>query len=318
MGESIILIIPPNQAVVIDSLLHPQNTGDCPALDFLLDKNIEIAALVLTHPHKDHAEGFDRLVQHCKGPIGCGKFFLDQVSLYDPQGDYQQGSAAQGLASIKSRWDKEPSTVWQLETNSSVTFGNTTLTALHPSASQAREMKKANDLSTPILVEWKEARVVLGAELPKRFWSTVNSSFETTKHHAYKIAHHCSENNFEVGEFQGPRNRFWVATPCRRKPQPPRFEDGQGVDLLLGCVDQVFLTSVLFEVEDRESGAVPRSRLRDLAEAVKTQRGFGGVEFVPQLEARDPQQAYVLASWDQDGRLVEVVRGLQSVIVSQG
>lgn len=315
MGESIIVVVPPNHVLVVDSLLH---RGSCPTLEFLESKGLEVSVVVLTHPHKDHAEGFDLLIHACKGPVGCGKFFLEGQSLADPQQSHLAGKTVQALAAVKSRWESNPTTEWKLETGSRIGLGDSVLTALHPDPSEVGNLKRANDWSTPILLEWKSTRLLLGAEVPKRFWADIDVTFQTARHHGYKVAHHCSKSNFEPSVFQGATDRFWVATPCAQKPQPPRFEDGRGVDQLLGCVSEVYLTSVLFEVPDRESGAVGRNWLHELASALKTKSSFGGVTLIPQIEPREPQDAFVLASWDENGNLTQLARGEQSVVVVQG
>jgi len=313
-GESLILVIPPDKAVVVDSLLHPRSTRVSPVLEFLESRGLELTAVLLTHPHKDHAEGFDLLVESCTGRVGCGRFFLEDFSKLDAEGSLRNGYKRQALSSIRNRWERDPDSRWELLSESEHQIEEATLTVLHPSLELNKQTKDVNALSSPVLVQWREVRLLLGAEVPKKYWSDINKQFDSTRHTGYKVAHHCSIKNFEPSAFAGDRERYWVGTPCRRKPMPPRFEDNEGVDLLLRTVERLYLTSVLFEVKS-EGTVLTRTRLASLAEAVSEKSPIPGVSSVPKVEPREPKDAYVAAHWNSDGDLAYISRGDQCVLV---
>lgn len=82
-GECIVLRVPPEEVggppawVVVDSLERDDDAGTWrPALDLLAGSRW--SALLLTHPHDDHAAGFGAVVNHAgAGPIGCTGLALD-------------------------------------------------------------------------------------------------------------------------------------------------------------------------------------------------------------------------------------------------
>jgi len=76
-GESIVIYIPGLGWGVIDSCLKNNNN---PALDYLKKNNIRnIAFLILSHPHKDHYEGFDQIIDEYIGHI-------DRICYYSGDG----------------------------------------------------------------------------------------------------------------------------------------------------------------------------------------------------------------------------------------
>ena len=70
-GESIIIYIPSLGWGVIDSCIHrAKNVTINPALEFLKSQNVtRLSFLVLTHPHNDHFQGLNLLIEHFLGRI---------------------------------------------------------------------------------------------------------------------------------------------------------------------------------------------------------------------------------------------------------
>ena len=80
-GESIVIYIPHLGWGVIDSCLYrvKRNTIN-PALEYLKSKNVtHLSFLILTHPHKDHFQGFNLIIDHFLGQI-------DRICYYSGDG----------------------------------------------------------------------------------------------------------------------------------------------------------------------------------------------------------------------------------------
>ena len=321
-GESIVVLAPTKQAIVVDSFLAPQTaSGECPPLEFLKRNGYSIAVSALTHPHYDHAEGFDRIVHHCKGPVGCGPKFLERLNPKDPNAALKDGWKKQALAAIHNKWENTKSAEWPLLAPGSVSVGDVTVTALHPTEENSKVLKGENALSSPLLIEWSSVRLLLGADLPTSCWELIDTSFRVHEHSAFKVAHHTSINNVhpQVQGGNGPRDRYWIGTPYRRKPQPPRFEDDRGIQVLVKSVEQVHMTSILFDPGQDTSKPVSRKSLETAAEALKAKKKKkklpGQRSRVPLAQPREPEEAWVLLSWNKDGQVQGLQRGSQSVIV---
>lgn len=318
-GESVLLKIPPNSFFIIDSFLRPKTTsGLCPVLDLLDSLGGTLSGAILTHPHADHAEGFDRVVGRCQGPIGIvEKFLPDPVGKWDTVALRRRGLVESALNAIKDRWETDSTTRWPLQAGETRTVGEAKITILHPDADSIANLSGLNQLSSPVLLEWNSLRIVLSADLPTDLWPSIDRDYALCDHHGMKVPHHASKEGFNPSiHGPGPTSRFWVATPYKRMPQPPSFEDGQGVDLILQHVDHLHLTSVLFATPDILPDPVPRTRLLELAKQKNRTINLPGTPVgVPIANPKDPNSAWIATSWTKEGTLSSLQRGRASVRV---
>lgn len=79
-----------------------------------------------------------------------------------------------------------------------------------------------------------------------------------------KVPHHGSRGAIHEAFGAGPRDRIWIVTPFKRQ-RLPRAEDGQGMDLILGYVDQFQLTALPFrhDLEGKARCETTRVAIRD-------------------------------------------------------
>ena len=180
-GESIVVHAPPGEWLVVDSLVDP--TGVNPAAKLLADHRAEPSALLLTHPHEDHAAGFDAFVAQWPGAkIGflTAQVYSQRDRLSDP--DYERslrsGHAEHAAAAICDAWDRSSARKWDVSPGSTMKLGEATISVLGPSKralESARKGKQVNPnvLSTPLAISWQGTRLVLGADLPAIGWGQI-------------------------------------------------------------------------------------------------------------------------------------------------
>ncbi|MCO5167502.1 MAG: hypothetical protein M9894_14240 [Planctomycetes bacterium] len=121
----------------------------------------------------------------------------------------------------------------------------------------------------------------------------------------------------------GPPDRLWVVTPWSAGTKLPRFEDGQGVEALLGHVARLHLTGlpVAHVLQGPAPSTSTRAALRDGQSPRAMHLGsIGGVPIVP-LGPSPPTPApaltcYVAAGLDDGGVVREVRHGPGSVVVT--
>lgn len=262
-GESVVVRVPPDEWIIIDSLLveGPKSPAkeSSPVVDMLLNHGARWTGVVLTHPHADHAAGMSTILGvEGAGPIGCVAPYVDPPEAWatsqDPATQLRQGKVEDALAAIQYRWEANDTERWELLAGEARNFGDATLTVLHPSKLDVDKAEKKtppsdpNALASPVLVEWKDVRLVLGSDLPKRGWKKVHkrsASMGLAGHTAFKVAHHGSHGALHDGVLKGPkRSREWLVTPFHRSPRLPCFDDEDGVAGLLTHNDELAVTSL--------------------------------------------------------------------------
>lgn len=176
----------------------------------------------------------------------------------DPHLRYRSGVALQAINTILDRWARNPASRWLLDTGSSETLGEATVTVLSPSpeirakhlsSSSSSQAADPNLFSSALTVEWGGLRLVLGSDLvekPGQGWSRVVKQFTHVVDHAgLKVAHHGSKDAYDRAVLQRATGNtpLCVVTPFASQ-RLPRFEDQEGIHKLLGHVAEVHLTSL--------------------------------------------------------------------------
>lgn len=212
-------------------------------------------AIVLTHPHLDHARGLARLVEEfTKGPTeewprlamvpapdtrGVG-------DLWDPKAALDGGIAEQAIATILDRWGRSGACRWPMDLGHSHPVGEAVVRVVSPvdkerdaaaNAWRAQKKHDYNRAATALLVTWKGRRVLLGADLveePGKGWSSAMcQDAALTDHDLYKIAHHGAVRAIgpQTGKPSSAMVRKWIATPFASQGLP-RPNDGEGLSQL--------------------------------------------------------------------------------------
>jgi hypothetical protein len=233
-GESILVRVPPDAWLAVDCVRQRDGTQEQTPATSLLDLHgSSAAAVVLTHPHLDHADGLPHVLDRraTGAPVGCLAANFEPPERWRGNPDTERelaGAATEAaLQRIFDVWEHEPQARWDLTTETSQPLGEGSVCVVHPPAERATALARGSDpnrASSPLLVDWCEAHVLLGADLPNVEWRRVSQSFErsaslaTTP--ALKIAHHGSgkaQHEIGSGDRRADRGHVWL-----RRGQRPR------------------------------------------------------------------------------------------------
>lgn len=323
VGESIVLRIPPNGWIIVDGLLVEEVS---PAAELLEKLGVEWSAVVLTHDHEDHAPGLARVLELSgRGPVGCAAPFLaamrGRLQGADGTGLLQAGNTQDTLAKIDQRWDDHPEAKWELAAGTERKIADARFAALWPDRDQLPEYRPGleNAFSTPLLVEWRRVRLLLGADLPSAQWEAVGRAFQDRnlpEHCLFKVSHHGSHTSLSdvYAPADHPEMRTWIVTPYTRS-RVPRFEDGDGIHRLLQKVPELHLTAT-HSTPGGQSGAplaVTRAALCATGPGQAAGMQLGpGVSLVKKPKCR-PEQVLshhvVAAGFREDGTRAEMRHG---------
>jgi Metallo-beta-lactamase superfamily len=172
LGESIMVRVPPDHWAVIDSLRRHVATGERnPALQLLERFDASPEVVVLTHPHLDHADGLPSLLARRRpgALVGCALHFIDvdrDRESPDAEAVWQTGAAALALSAIADVWEREPAARLVLRSGMEFPVGPATAEVLFPISSGPSPIQDGYDLnrlSSPMLIRWEEASILLGA-----------------------------------------------------------------------------------------------------------------------------------------------------------
>jgi hypothetical protein len=249
-GETVLIRIPPNTWIVVDSF----RSRDIAAANLVLDHFLARASLVvLTHPHKDHVLGFIDLLENSTDALIGALLPNDDGVLNKPNDGIASlfgNEAIRTFERIHREWQNNSAKKWQTSRGAEYQIPNGKIISLHPAipTSIAQWQRSSlNDLSSAMLVEWYDARIVLGADVTDEnaSWDEITEVYRNlAAHSTLKVPHHGSEKAINDKYAAGDPKRCWIVTPYNLGRKLPRFEPGQGVDLALNFVDEVNLTAL--------------------------------------------------------------------------
>lgn len=306
-GESIVVAVPGGHWMVVDSLQRDGEQGAfVPALRLLENHDAELSLAALTHPHRDHAGGFARLLDRRRldTPVGCVDAYLSDEPGWRPSSDAsrvkRQGAVDRALNRIDHIWKREPGSRWPLLAGSTRVLGDAQVEVIHPAKLPRNRPRDPNRLSTPMRISWHGCELLLGADLPRSGWNAVAREFAEAGRLAeaslLKASHHGStgaQHRVVTGD-PPPGERPCVVTPFNSRAKLPDYSDGQGIDRLLKTHSRVCVTSV-------PSGA--RGRAVKRASLMSQQVGFGELTLVREDEPAAPTRGWVAMGFNEEGVL---------------
>ncbi len=130
-GESVVLRVPPDEWIVIDSLtMEPSEIS--PAVETLKAHNARWTGVVLTHRHADHAAGLRALLEaEGTGRIGCVAPYVAPPATWTTSDDaevhVQSAAVEDALAAIQYQWETNATSRWELLAGDTHTFGEAKL-----------------------------------------------------------------------------------------------------------------------------------------------------------------------------------------------
>jgi Metallo-beta-lactamase superfamily len=311
-GESIVLRIPPDEWMVVDSLRRQTRGQDFnPALSLLEAHEATIAAIALTHPHSDHVRGLPQLLERRRrgGPVGHTGILAIPDERWQVSQDARLVLDTGGVGAVLNRidhiWRTEPSSKWPLIDGATRRIGDAIVEVLFPQNRDRPPPRDLNSLSSPMLVAWHDCHILLGADLPAVQWRSIPSARQAVKlasSHALKAAHHGSkraQHPTAIGA-PPPRDRVCVVTPFNRGQQLPSYADEHGIDLLLRTHLEVGVTTVPHQAR---GAMTPRKRLQP------TREQFGELTLAHETPVASPDQAWIATAFDYVGKRAGVWYG---------
>jgi hypothetical protein len=323
-SETVLLRIPPDRWIIIDSFKCGKPNR--PAAESIVSRyGGKVEILVLTHPHQDHYPGFIDLVDRyddailgCVHPRDCavpGALPIDAMTAL-------KEGAKPAFTRIWDEWTRNAARRWDTFRHVSRAVGDASITSLHPVRPLHREQwsRDPNAISTAMLVEWHNLRLLLGADVPNTEWPDIGHAFpRLSDHAAMKVPHHGSREAIHESFGNASPERFWVITPFR-KQRLPRAEDmtatgePEGLCRALSFVREIRLTSLPFRhVSEAEDPCVTtRGELRDQSRPVRTHLLEDNL--MTTAAALDRQ---VVVGFDPKGTIAEEWYGRGSIRVSR-
>ncbi len=324
-GESIVMHAPPGEWLIVDSLVDPVASSPVdpanstnPAIRLLHEHQVEPSALLLTHQHEDHAAGFDALVERwASAKIGYLSEHIspggDRLTHPDFERSLRTGLAEHAASAVLDAWDRSPDRKWDLIPGSTINLGQAAVTVLGPSK---RALKRAtagkkvdsNTLSVPLAIDWCGTRVVFGADLPAAEWQQIVKDLPRASpgdHHALKVPHHGSKaaQHELLADPPDGRERCWVLSPWKLAGGTlPRFEQDEGVDLMLRRIPEIHLTSLPFATSLR-SGTKRASRAEIVKATSRSRFGADDMVLVNHASPVTSDEAWVAVSYSANGVL---------------
>ena len=344
LGESIGVRVPPDHWMLVDSLsARPRdglavNEGLTPLADLLEELGAKADLIALTHPHLDHCLGLELLIERfAAGEIGCVGIWPDAIDTRMRDAARRQGEHLRNvaLAAIKSRWEDAAESEWRLQAGAVRHIGDEArIEVLFPDDEALREQQErdlfegVNETSSPMLIEWRGARVVLGADLTANpGWERVTSVYSDLNNHAVlKVAHHASREAQHDGVLlpDPGHQRLWISTPWhlagRRLPNVAPCRDTEddnechGPARLLRHNDELFLTAHGQRLTPPLPG--PRLSREDLAAIRADGPVPNETRPVPPAPAPPARDAWVAVAIDGDGEIADVQMGSAAVVLT--
>lgn len=242
-GESIIVRAPPDDWLVVDSCAHD---GTSHTAEVLKRFGVTRASVLLSHPHLDHSKGFEEVLNVVtSGLVGCCSLWLDTAALtttVDLVDTFDGRSARGALARIRSVWDAAPERKWVAHAGSELVLGEAKITVLAPSTETLKKgIGNPNALASPILLHWKNLKLLLGSDLDHSGWAQVPPPLADT--HLLKVPHHGSDDNQHDVFLAGGTGRIFFLAPFFRHGLPS-VEAGSGAGRLLNHVESLHVTNL--------------------------------------------------------------------------
>jgi hypothetical protein len=340
-GEGIAVALPHGGWIVLDGCRV--STGRLPILA-ILDRwqrpSEPVEALLLTHPHTDHAFGIRELIEHATprqigvttSPTSPALILAAaeaELAATSPSSldQLRRRTVLDAMLAIRRRFDAASADLIALVDGAQVSLARPGVTALvrAPDAALVHHRLAGgyrgdpNELSAVVELVFGATRLVLGSDLPTvdargvalgAGWDSVLRRHpHLGDHRGLKIPHHGSPAAFHTGLMTSGAGRVWWISPFNRgKRLPPT--DPDGVPRLVALNGEVSLTAT-----PRARGAQPIHadpavvRLAELPSlfAPANPLAAGGFSVTPPDVA--PLDAVWCAAFDDQGALRGTWRG---------
>jgi hypothetical protein len=283
-----------------------------------------VEVLALTHPHADHFEGFiDLIDRYDEAILGC-VYPRDSRGTRDLSADsitLLKEGAKPAYTRIWDEWERDHARRQTTFRGDEWNIGDARVTSLHPvrPMDPTQWSDDPNTISSAMLVEWHDLRLLLGADVPSSEWTEIAGDFQNlNRHAAMKVPHHGSREAIHPSYADGDPGRFWVITPFYLQ-RLPRHEDAnsrgeqEGLRQVLSFVDRVHLTALPFrhDKETDEPVITTRQSLMRGDHPRKTEERPASL-----LETDAALDRQLVVGFTPDGAIAQVWQGPGSVQVT--
>ncbi len=355
-GEGIAVALPGSGWVLVDGCTTGRAGDGLPLLEIVTrwraSEDEPVLAMVLTHPHQDHAGGFAELVEELDPQaiglaggdlLGAGKAVFEPAKAAS---DRRRVGAVYAAIMAIDRWREDhPGKLLALHQGAALPVGSSpaSVVARAPEAQllarflsdpgAGRRLKQeANHISIVLEIEHGTARIVLTGDLPRyragtlaavpSGWDQVLAvRAELGGHTALKVPHHGSAEALHPDLMPAATaERAWIVTPYNSS-RLPRVAEMNGLPRLLGWQPSILMTGVpaskALQAEEPAPGLV---RIAQLVSRVSSQPvgepflDTGGVELTPG-DAGEPLDPIWAVAVDRAGALVGKWRGRSALEV---
>jgi hypothetical protein len=334
-GESVVIRVPPDHWVVVDSCKPGERAA---ALEVLGRYGGQCSCAVLTHRHQDHYPGFSEILAHADwNVIGCAdaRLVFDDSQAPNPE-HHRRNELEDIMAAILTRWETRAESRWRTWRGSRRPVGEGMLTSLHPTEhfAQANLHASPNELSSALWLEWKDVRLLLAADVENPHWSAIAQDFadligqdsaDLGAHGGMKVPHHGSRESegshgaLHASFLDGSRGRFWVVTPYNRGTRLPGMQDGQGVQQLLQHVEPLHLTGlpVKHDCQADEPCTTTRTDCKQGIRPRPVRVDFAGGITGTALVENEGFNCYVAGAFRADGQCEQLWHGPGSIQMTE-
>lgn len=343
-GEAVALALPHDGWVFVDGCRACQrghaDSYVLPDLRASWGPERPVRAMVLTHPHQDHAWGFAARVEEMRperigvvGPADPRAAVARQVdalaarSAMSTSSRLRSGAVLEAARAILSFAEEggalvglhDGAELLSRTPGARITARSPTLAWMAEADLGALAVADANSLSTVLEVAFGRTRIVLGGDLPNRGhggtgWEALLPGHrQLLDHHGFKLAHHGSAGSqhpdlLAVGRGDG---RAWWLTPYSPSTLPG--VDGDGLSRLVHAQSPLMLTAA--PVSQEMQRAVEDGRVVPAEVAAFVAEARSAARFRPQDEnlhvdrGLQPLDALWCTSFDDEGRVTARHRG---------
>jgi hypothetical protein len=354
-GEALAIALPGQGWLIIDGCRSDRRAGGALPVERILERwrreSDPVLAMVLTHPHADHVEGFAELLDTLspRHVVVAGAGSLPTSSLHINAQSKQVKTWMDGVASKKAQRVLEAVQLWSNRNpdglidavdGAEIPLGGNSLSAYvrAPSRECVEEIlggsfsnARANEASIVVEVVFGSTRLVLGGDLPwtkngtpcTYGWESVmQRQPHLGTHHLLKVPHHGSREALHPGLMSDERSsRCWCVTPFNSSDLPSP-EPGEGLEIMLSREPSIYLTALAAPLSLQPSWPHPAqvrmSEIKEREAAVRSEQ-YTRInprdirsERIPALDPLDPLWCYAVNS---NGEIVERWRGRAAIEV---
>lgn len=262
-GEGIAVALPDQGWLLVDGCLADRRSPLLAIVERWRQPGEQVDCLALTHPHRDHAQGFRRVLEEAapasvaitalpEDPLGAIAELAPALSTITSD-ELRRRAVADALLAIQRFALARPGRLLALHAGASITTSSShvvvvtraperDLIAAHFAAGRLGGPLDPNELSAVFEIEFGSTRVVLGSDLTTSGWTPALAARpELGAHHGLKVPHHGSPTGHHPELMPHGSERAWMVAPFSPCQLPAVH--GEGLPWLVARNGLVLLTA---------------------------------------------------------------------------